>query len=79
VGRNEAFQIANDAMATRLRNRAENPKTATDRQHNPLPATLTTTGGGNSFFLDELGALSEKDLAMCKDENMRKVLQNSVS
>lgn len=79
MGRDEALQSAYDAMATRLENRAKNPLTENDRQHNPLPATLTTTGGGKSFFLDELGALHEKDLALCKDENMRKVLQNSLS
>jgi hypothetical protein len=50
-----------------------------DRQNNPLPATWATTGGGKSFFLDELGALRLEDLELCKDTEMKTILQNTVS
>ncbi len=79
MGRNEALQSVYAAMATRFENRAKNPKTEVDRQRNPLPATLATTGGGKSFFLDEVGALRPEDLELCGHEGMKKILQNSVS
>ena len=53
------------AFAARLYKRTRG--TRHDRQRNPLPATLTTTGGGKSFFLDECAALRPEDLEMCED------------
>lgn len=42
-----------------------------------MPATLTTTGGGKSFFLDELAALRKEDLDMIFGdlEEMKKILK----
>ena len=70
-------------MATRLELRAK----TTYREHrhlrfnNPLAATLTTPGGGKSFFLDELAALHDDDLEkLCSDhQELKEILQNSVS
>lgn len=56
------MRMAVAAFAYRLHERRRG--TQHDRQRNPMPATLTTTGGGKSFFLDELGALHPEDLDM---------------
>jgi hypothetical protein len=77
VGRDDALQSAYAAMTARLRLRKR--RTKYDRQRNPLPATWATTGGGKSFFLDELGALRPEDLELCEDKTMKKILQNTVS
>lgn len=37
-----------------------------------MAATLTTTGGGKSFYLDELAALRPEDLKLCEDLNAMK-------
>lgn len=67
-------------MADRWEARAKNGEKSGDRLNNPLAATLTTTGGGKSFFLDELGALREEDLKMfCAHPEMKKILLQSVS
>jgi hypothetical protein len=80
VGRDEAFEEAYKAMATRLEKRARNKGREGDRLNNPLSATLTTTGGGKSFFLDELGTLREEDLeAFCVNSEMKEILLHSVS
>jgi hypothetical protein len=80
VGRDAAFEGAYKAMATRLEKRTKNKGREGDRLNNPLPATLTTTGGGKSFFLDEFGALHDADLEnFCSNPEMKKILQNSVS
>ncbi len=50
-----------------------------ERLNNPLAATVATTGGGKSFFLDELGALRKEDLEMCDSLHMKEILNNSVS
>jgi len=50
-----------------------------DRQFNPLIATQATTGGGKSYYLDELGALHSSDLALCSDPETKSALQNTVT
>lgn len=80
VGREDAIRDAYAAMASRLRQREQpRPKGRHARLSNPLPATWATTGGGKTFFLDELGALHPEDLALCQDEGMKTILQNTVS
>ncbi len=78
VGREEAMRETFTAFTKRKNLRATN-KSTTDRLSNPLPATITTTGGGKSRFLDELAALHTDDLELCKDATMRGYLKNSVS
>lgn len=77
VGRQDAFKEAYAAMAERLHLRAENPTMVKERQNNPLPATIATTGGGKSFFLDEIGSLREEDLQLCEDPAMRGILTHT--
>ena len=79
MGRDKALKAAYAGMATRLENRATMPKSTTDTKNNPLVATLCTTGGGKSFFLDELGALHKRDLNLCENLELRDILKNSVS
>ena len=80
MGRDGAMREAYDVMATRLKNRMADKSTQKNRLSNPLAATLSTTGGGKSFFLDELGALRHGDLQnLCAHEGMREILKNSVS
>ena len=60
--------------------RASFPGFEAFRHNNPLIATLTTTGGGKSRNLDEVGALHAEDLrALCADPQMREILLNSVA
>lgn len=69
-------------MTTRLEARAKARAThaeEAERRNNPLAATVATTGGGKSFFLDELGALHKTDLDMCVNPEMKQILNNSVS
>lgn len=69
--------MAAAAFALRLYNRTRRTENTHDQQQNPLPATLTTTGGGKSFFLDELGALRPEDLEMLDDlAEMEKIVSN---
>jgi hypothetical protein len=77
VGRDDSLRSAYAAFTQRKDLRTKG--LAHDRQRNHLPATITTTGGGKSFFLDELGALREEDLQLCEDLEMREILSNSVS
>lgn len=79
MGCDETLGAAYKVMATRFEKRVKNKETKWDRLNNPLPATLTTTGGGKSFFLDEFGALNPADLNFCSNPDMREILQNSVS
>ncbi len=68
------------AIAERINERAQFPGSENNRLRNPLPATLTTTGGGKSRHLDEVGALLPGDLHdLCKDSKLREILCNSVS
>jgi len=78
VGRDETLKFTYNVITTRMKQRAAS-SIKSDRLNNPLLATLATTGGGKSFFLDELSKLCPEDLAICEDETMRKILQNSVS
>lgn len=67
-------------MADRLEARAKDTENSGDRLSNPLAPTMATTGGGNSFFLDELGALHEEDLeAFCVPPDIKEILLHSVS
>ncbi len=74
VGRNDAMRMAVAAFACRLYERSRG--TGHDRQRNPMAATLTTTGGGKSFYLDELAALRPEDLEMVFGdlEEMKRIL-----
>jgi len=64
---------------TERRIRRSTAKNPADRLENPLISTLTTTGGGKSFFLQELAALHPHDLKLCEDQETRDVLWNSVA
>ncbi len=73
MDRDDSMRRAVAAFACRLYERTRG--TPHDRQQNPLPVTLTTTGGGKSFFLDELAALQPGDLKMYEDyDEMSKIL-----
>lgn len=79
MGRDEAFKEVYEVMATRLEQRMKNKGHEGNRRNNPLPVTLTTTGGGKSFFLDELGALNPADLEkFCSNQALKEILLNSV-
>lgn len=80
MARQDVLRDAYRAFAARLQRRAKNHKDGThDRLSNPLPTVWATTGGGKSFFLDELGALRPEDLELCEDKDMKTILQNTVS
>ena len=80
VARQGALKDAYGAMTTRLRLRSMKREEGThDRLSNPLPATWATTGGGKTRIVDEIAALDPDDLELCQDEDMRKILENSVS
>jgi len=76
-GRDKQIEMVYDCLSTRysLRNCKINSQ---DRANNPLAAIHSAPGGGKSFFLDELAKLKPEDLnKLCKDEEMRKILQHS--
>ena len=62
MGRDSAMRTAVAAFACRLYQQTRG--TGHDQQRNPMAAMLTTTGGGKSFFLDELAELRPEDLDM---------------
>lgn len=67
------MRMAIAAFASRIYERSKGSED--NWQRNPLPATLATTGGGRSFFMDELAALRPEDLEMYGDlEEMTKIL-----
>lgn len=80
VDRDDALRATYAGMAKRLTLRAEAPMHSENRLKNPLVGTLTTTGGGKSFFLDELGALHPGDLhKLCENEELRNILEDSIA
>ncbi len=80
VGRNGAMENTYNAMAERINKREEKPEFKSNRESNPIIATVATTGGGKSRHLDEVGALLHDDLHMlCKDPRLRKILLDSVA
>jgi hypothetical protein len=80
VGLDAAMKHAYAAMSTRLEQRAAMPDSIHDTKNNPLPVTSIPPGGGKSFFLDQLGALHQRDLEeFCDNTELRTILRNSVS
>jgi len=75
-GRDKQMEMVYDCFSTRYRDRGK--INSQDRFSNPLAAIHSVSGGGKSFFLDELANLKPEDLnKLCKDEEMRKILQHS--
>ncbi len=54
--------------------------TPNDRTSNLLTGIYASSGGGKSYFLDQVAKLDPNDLtALCDDEDMRTILLNSVA
>lgn len=77
MGRQDALQAAYAAFTTRLNLRKA--ARISNRLSNPLPAVWATTGGGKSYFLDQVGELLHEDISLCQDKDMQAILHKSVS